>query len=390
MRFLEAKLEVRVPKVPLRILASGMDIFIGAFGSRGDVTPRVCLGRELKARGHGVTVGCVSEYREYVERYGLDWTELGRYPPKQEEEGVLRQVMRDPDPAQRGEMLLKQLFFPMLPEIRTRIEELAPRFDVITTNDLLIPAVLLPPCFESDRLLVTLTAQPVGGFALSVANLPWPKLIGSSPALLPPNAKLNSSFTVTDFWLPDAEDYQSAELEAFLKAGQKSVAVTFASAWGQDPYFSEAALVQAIREAQVSAVLQDLRSNRPRGLIDKANCSLFVVSEVPYSWLFARVDCVIHHGGAGTTAEALRAGRPMVTLPQYGDQQYWAERLAAVGASAGTLSPGEVTPAALSALITRAIEDRTIASSASSIGKTLNPRQGIAAACDRIEAFAAR
>src|ERR1700735_4223855 len=156
-----------------------MNIFMGAFGSRGDVVPRVCLGRELKARGHHVAVGCVQEYHRYVETNGLEWTKLGEYPAREKEEQVLRRVMRDPDPARRGEMLLLELFAPMLPELTARLEELCPLFNVFTINDLLIPAALASSNFDSEPLVVTITAQPVGGFALQVAALDWSKLVGS-------------------------------------------------------------------------------------------------------------------------------------------------------------------------------------------------------------------
>jgi len=366
-----------------------MNIFLGAFGSRGDVVPRVCLGRELKARGHRVTVGCVREYRRYVEMQDLEWTGVGAYPDKQEEEKVLRDVMRDPDPGRRGETLLGKLFIPMLPELTARLQDLHTQFDVFSINDLLVPAVLGSAYFASEPLIVTLTAQPIGGFALEVADLDWIKLVGSSATLLSTSANLNSTFAITDFWLPvDPEPFDAPDIEDFLNTAEKSVAIAFASAWGRDPYFSESTLIQALRMAGVRAVLQDTRSGRRRGLLDDLLPPVLVVGEVPYSWLFSRVDCVVHHGGAGTSAEALRAGRPSLALPQYGDQQYWAERLASIGASAGTLFPDQITPEKLAKLILRALEDNSIAAAVAAVSRAINPRRGIAAACDRIETLA--
>jgi len=48
---------------------------------------------------------------------------------------------------------------------------------------------------------------------------------------------------------------------------------------------------------------------------------------VPHSWLFPQVAAVVHHGGAGTTAAGLRAGKPTVICPFFGDQPFWGKRI---------------------------------------------------------------
>ena len=50
---------------------------------------------------------------------------------------------------------------------------------------------------------------------------------------------------------------------------------------------------------------------------------LFYCDEVPHSWLFKRCSCLVHHGGAGTTAQGLRCGVPAVVVPFFGDHFYW-------------------------------------------------------------------
>jgi UDP:flavonoid glycosyltransferase YjiC (YdhE family) len=51
---------------------------------------------------------------------------------------------------------------------------------------------------------------------------------------------------------------------------------------------------------------------------------------------------VVHHGGIGTTAEALRSGRPQLVLPVGGDQPDNAARLARIGAAV-TMPVGDFT-----------------------------------------------
>ena len=59
--------------------------------------------------------------------------------------------------------------------------------------------------------------------------------------------------------------------------------------------------------------------------------NVFAVGEAPHDWLFARVAAVVHHGGAGTSHSATRAGVPSIVTPFAGDQAFWAERLRFVG-----------------------------------------------------------
>ena len=71
-------------------------------------------------------------------------------------------------------------------------------------------------------------------------------------------------------------------------------------------------------------------------LIDDApDC--MAVGDVSYDVLFPRVAAVVHHGGAGTTAAAARAGIPQVITPMFGDQFYWASRIVDLGVGATTL-----------------------------------------------------
>lgn len=42
---------------------------------------------------------------------------------------------------------------------------------------------------------------------------------------------------------------------------------------------------------------------------------VFMVGNVPHDWLFQHVSCVVHHGGAGTTAAGIACGRPTVVVP---------------------------------------------------------------------------
>ena len=90
----------------------------------------------------------------------------------------------------------------------------------------------------------------------------------------------------------------------------------------------------------------------------------FVVGEVNQQALFARVAAVVHHGGAGTTTTATRAGTPQVVIPQAADQPYWAGRVADLGigtAHDGPTPTGESLSAALRTTLTPEIRAQATA-----------------------------
>ncbi|WP_292575382.1 glycosyltransferase, partial [Mesorhizobium sp.] len=107
------------------------------------------------------------------------------------------------------------------------------------------------------------------------------------------------------------------------------------------------AAIEAIRARGLRAVLAQGWAGL--GLIDDRD-DCFEVGEVNQQALFGRVAAVIHHGGAGTTVAAARAGAPQVVVPQIGDQPYWAKRVAELGIGAahgGAVPTTESLPAAL-------------------------------------------
>ncbi|KAM3576739.1 hypothetical protein VYU27_001334 [Nannochloropsis oceanica] len=72
---------------------------------------------------------------------------------------------------------------------------------------------------------------------------------------------------------------------------------------------------------------------------------VFILEEtVPHSWLLPQCSVVVHHGGSGTTAAALRAGIAQVTVPAMMDQFQWAERVAWLDLGPSPLSLARIFP----------------------------------------------
>ena len=110
---------------------------------------------------------------------------------------------------------------------------------------------------------------------------------------------------------------------------------------------------------------------------DRDDC--FAVGEVNHQALFARVAAVVHHGGAGTTTTATRAGAPQVVVPQIADQPYWAGRVADLGIGAAHDGPTPTTES-LSAALGTALTPETRAR-ATAVADTIRT-DGAAVAAD--------
>ncbi|THC91692.1 hypothetical protein EYZ11_008837 [Aspergillus tanneri] len=120
------------------------------------------------------------------------------------------------------------------------------------------------------------------------------------------------------------------DLVEFLEAGPPPIYIGFGSIVVDDPD----ALTQTILDAVGMTGQRALISKGWGGFgADQINRSdVYFLGSVPHDWLFQRVSCVIHHGGAGTTATGLAFGRPTTIVPFFGDQPFWGTLVALNGA----------------------------------------------------------
>ncbi|GLY33516.1 glycosyltransferase [Kineosporia sp. NBRC 101731] len=155
---------------------------------------------------------------------------------------------------------------------------------------------------------------------------PW---LAADPVIAPWPGDSDLDVVQTGAWiLPDDRPLPPGLVE-FLDAGEPPVYVGFGSMGLQQN------LTGAGRDA-----IEAARSHGRRVVLgsgwaalelhdDQDDC--FAVGEVNQQTLFARCAAIVHHGGAGTTTTATRAGRPQVIVPQVVDQPYFAGRVAELG-----------------------------------------------------------
>lgn len=113
--------------------------------------------------------------------------------------------------------------------------------------------------------------------------------------------------------------------------------------------------------------------------------SFFIARDVPHEWLFPRVSLAIHHGGAGTTHTAARAGVPQVILPFGGDQFFWAGRVAARGVA--PVAPGRFPSAASIAKMIAFAQRSSTRQKARELGQAMAREDGVTRAVGELEAL---
>ncbi|GAB2964077.1 glycosyltransferase [Nonomuraea fastidiosa] len=201
-----------------------------------------------------------------------------------------------------------------------------------------------------------------------------------SPHLLPAPAGWPASARPTGFWTLPGDDRPPPEpLARFLDGGDPPVYVGFGSSFSGDPEALTRTVLEGVRLAGRRAVLAT-----GWGALRRAagGDDVLVVEEAPHEWLFPRVAAVVHHGGVGTVAAALRAGVPQVIRPFLGDQPFWARHLHRLGIAPAPLT-GRLSPTRLAAAIESAA---ALAPAARALGERVAAEDGVAAAVARITA----
>lgn len=196
---------------------------------------------------------------------------------------------------------------------------------------------------------------------------------------------------ITGFCFYDADAGHSAlpaHLEQFLAAGEPPLVFTLGSAavLAAGPFYEISA--QAAMRLNRRAVL--LIGNDPRNKPQQEMPDSICVAEyAPYSALFPRASVVVHQGGVGTTAQCLRAGRPMVIMPFSHDQPDNARRIRRMKLSR-TVARRAYVPERVARELEIVLGNPDFAAHAQKVAAQLEQENGVRTACDALEALHAR
>src|SRR5712692_8832413 len=188
----------------------------------------------------------------------------------------------------------------------------------------------------------------------------------------------------TDAWILEDKAALDPPVEEFLRRGPPPVYVGFGSMIAADVDRLGAAVLGAVRSAGCRAVVAGGWAGLGTMLAGPASPdAILSIAHAPHARLFPRVAAVVHHGGAGTTTAAARAGVPQVVIPQHYDQRYWAQRIDHLGI--GSAHPPVVpTTDSLAAALSHALQP-DIAARAQVIAKAVRT-DGAKAAAQRLMA----
>ena len=158
-----------------------------------------------------------------------------------------------------------------------------------------------------------------------------------SPGLCPKPKDWGPEIDVAGYVFLDlASSFKPEEkLDKFLneKSDKPIIYIGFGSISGiDDPTAFTRMIFGAVQKTGVRAVI-----SKGWGLRDDVAGipkSICMVDNVPHDWLFPKMDAVIHHGGAGTTAIGLKCGKPTMIVPFFGDQPFWSAMIIRAGAGA--------------------------------------------------------
>ncbi len=412
-----------------------MRVLIYTFGTRGDVQPFLALAQRLVRAGHEAAVCTAAGYRHLVEGAGVDYLHMGN---------DMLQLIRDTMPQMSGPREAPRLLRAMssaqraaLADQWTAAREYQPTTVVYhpkslggyhIAEKLGVPGVLsLPlPFFtptkefpipfighwpfggRANRLsyqLIRATAVLYGGMLndfraeLSLPPIrrtetllsdrsgrPVPVLYGFSRHVCPVPGDYPPSAHVTGYWFLDADEQwqPTDELRRFLAEGPPPIYVGFGS-MGFDRGAEErhAAIVEAVRRVGLRAVVA---SGWSRVEIDSSD-DILIIDAAPHDWLLPQVQAVVHHGGSGTTAAGLRAGRPTLVCPVLGDQPFWGHQIKRLGCGPDPLPWRRLTARTLEERLRRLATDTSYRHHADEVARRIRSDDGTGAATEVLESI---
>jgi UDP:flavonoid glycosyltransferase YjiC (YdhE family) len=240
--------------------------------------------------------------------------------------------------------------------------------------------------FINDGLISALGKSPIpfrGPFKQAKQNNRL-SLFGFSPNVLDRPKDWPSSYHVTGFWFLDNHGswQPPEELADFLAEGPPPICITLGSIVESDPQVITKLIVDSLESSGQRAILQAGWSGLGRMNLPD---NVLRVGEVPHDWLFPQVAAVVHHGGAETTASALRAGKPSVIIPWFSSQPFWADTVVRLGVATPPIPRDELSSRRLEKHIEQATTDDEMRDAAERLAALISEEHGVIEAVRLIE-----
>jgi UDP:flavonoid glycosyltransferase YjiC (YdhE family) len=192
----------------------------------------------------------------------------------------------------------------------------------------------------------------------------------------PPNT-INTGFPLFD---EGDEDELSDEVQHFLDEGNPPVAFMPGSLMQQgDQFFRESQIV--CEKLSIRAIFLTRYADQ---VPEQLPATIKHFAYVPFSRLLPHIILLVHHGGIGTTAQALRAGIPQLIHPMAYDQYDNAARLKKIGVGT-SIKPDDYTAATVAEVLRYLMTSNDIKQCCADVASRFIDKQPIEDTCDIIE-----
>ncbi|EKV00564.1 glycosyl transferase, UDP-glucuronosyltransferase [Leptolyngbya sp. PCC 7375] len=421
-----------------------MKVLIVTLGSRGDVQPYVALGQGLKTAGHEVTICTSTLFQAFITDQGLHYGHMNNQLMQLMDSDAGRDAMENTNNLWgtiRTNIKLfsqvKSMYRQTLQDIWQTTQSVAPDLLILASKAAFmaeaiadkqeIPLVIaLPfPQFvptaqspamgfpdwplgrwynrltygivhtaiglyggipnEFRRKVLQLPPKPKGMDLLHRADgSPIPVLHGYSQHVVPRPTDWPDSAHVNGYWFLEQQDSWQPpdDLKAFLEAGTPPIYIGFGSISGSQPQRLAKVVMDALQTTHQRGILATGWGGLQTGDLPK---TVFQLEQAPHDWLFPKVSAVIHHGGAGTTAAGLRAGRPTLICPFFGDQPFWGKQIYTLGVGPKPIPQKQLTTSQLAKAMHELVANQTMRHNAETLGEKIRAEDGVGNAIALLE-----
>ncbi|KAI3650375.1 hypothetical protein MP228_003856 [Amoeboaphelidium protococcarum] len=416
-------------------LQKSLHIFCQTIGTRGDVQPFIALCKALLKDGHQCTIATHQEYQSWIESHGISFRPISGNPAELMKlcvdngmfsisffrEAAVKfrawlddllissyealkgaDVVIESPVAMAGYHVAEKLqvpYFAAFPMPWTRTSDFPHPFAVADYSlglgynlmswslmDNLLWRGQQPQInkFRTDVLKL----QPLtSGAFFDQHQVPFLYSFSNQVVKLPSDWKTWNH--ITGYWFldePEKEWRAEESLQNFIHRvdDRPLVYIGFGSIIVPDAQEMTRSIIQAVKIAQVRAIICKGWSSRgsdtidlnqqPQQDINGDDDDVYFISSVPHDWLFPKVQIVVHHGGAGTTAAGLRSGCVTIIKPFFGDQYFWASRVAALGVG---LQLRKLDVSSLADTLVRAAQDQNMKIKAQALGEKIRSQNGV-------------
>ena len=209
-----------------------------------------------------------------------------------------------------------------------------------------------------------------------------------SEQVLPRPEEWPDCMHVTGFWFLDHEEafQPPARLQQFLESGEPPVVIGFGSQTQTSSGLNSKALTELVIRAVERCGHRAIFITGFGGLhAEDLPKNILAINNVLYSWLLPHCRALVHHGGAGSMSEGLRAGLPGLGIPFGYDQPLWAQRIHEIGVGVAPIPAEQLTAERFAASLAQLMEDEAIRERAKLLGARLRGEDGVGRAVDLIE-----